>query len=677
MIFSTTILTIALLVGDFEADVVVYGGTSGGITAAIQTVKMGKTVVLIEPSQHLGGLTAGGLGATDIGNEAAIGGLSREFYRRVAQHYAIDAHWKYESKRKSPPEDAMWTFEPHVARDVYNAWLTEKMITPILGERLDLNSGVQKDGVRITALRMESGKVFRGKVFIDATYEGDLLAQAGVSFHVGRESNSDYDETLNGVQVERSIHHQFIKPVDPFRKPGDPTSGLLPLIQTERPGTDGEGDHRIQAYNFRMCTTDVAENRRDWPKPEGYDEAEFELLLRNCEAGDLRSPWNPVWLPNRKTDTNNNFAISTDYIGKNYAYPEGDYTTRQQIFDDHRRYQQGLMYTLANHPRVPVEIRAAFQKLGLAKDEFVETDNWPHQMYVREARRMVTDYVMTQHHCQGRKVPVDPVGMGAYNMDSHNCSRFVNAAGHVRNEGDLQVGVSPYPISYRSIHPRREQCTNLLVPVCLAATHIAYGSIRMEPVFMVMGQSAATAAALSIDAGCTVQALDYAVLKARLEKDGQMLDFESPPVPEHRAELTKEGLGGIVVDDSEAELKGFESEGHTTSPFLMNGYRHDGNEAKGAQTATFTPDLPKAGMYRIAITYTALANRASNVPVTVNMPGHSLTLKVNQQTEPELENHLRVIGSFSLPKGKGSSVEISNKGTDGHVIIDAVQWLAE
>ncbi len=671
-------------------DIVVYGGTSGGVTAAIQAKRMGKTTVLIEPTQFVGGLTTGGLGATDIGNKKAIGGISREFYSRVFQHYQKDAHWiaqtraQYFTKKAhgntSGNEGTMWTFEPHVATQIYADMLKEANVPVVFSERLDLKTGVIKDGTRITKIVMESGRSFEGKMFIDATYEGDLMAKAGVSYHVGREANSVYGETINGVQTVGAKSHQFIKKVDPYVKPGDPSSGLLHSIDASGPGKDFSGDHRIQAYNYRMCTTDVPANRVPWAKPANYDESMFELALRNVEAGDLRLSWNPVWMPNRKIDTNNNFAVSTDYIGMNYAYPDADYAEREKITQAHIDWQQGLMWTYANHPRVPQLIRDAFTKLGLAKDEFTDNNHWPRQMYVREARRMIGAYVMSEKNCKRKDIVPDSVGMGAYNMDSHNAQRYVTKEGFVRNEGDIQIGTRPYPVSYRSLHPKAEQCTNLLVPVCLSASHIAYGSIRMEPVFMVMGQSAATAAALSIDAATTVQALDYTALKAKLEKDGQMLDFESPPAPDRHAELTKEGLGGIVVDDSEAALEGFESEGQASSPFLMNGYRHDSNESnesKGTQKATFTADLPKAGKYRVAITYTALANRASNVPITVISSEGSKTIIVNQKVKPKLNNALHQLGVFSFEKGKSGKVEISNQGTDGYVIIDAVQWLAE
>jgi len=518
-------------------DVVVYGATSGGIVAAIQAKALGRSVVVVEPSRHLGGLTAGGLGATDIGNKKAIGGLSREFYRRIGRHYAEPSAWTrerpedYQNRRRAPGEAEMWTFEPHVAERVYRDWLAEAGVEVVMGERLDLDGGVLMDAGAIRSIRCESGRAFVGRMFIDATYEGDLMAGAGVSFHVGREANDVYGETFNGIQMAHATKHQFTHDVDPYVVPGDPSSGLLPLISPDPAGTDGAGDSRVQAYCFRMCTTDVPENRAEWPKPAGYDETTYELLLRNFEAGDHRIPWNPVLMPNRKTDTNNNFAISTDFLGANYEYPCGDHATRERIVAAHRDYQQGLMWTLANHPRVPEEVRGHFRRWGPAKDEFVDSGNWPHQLYVREARRMISDVVMNQRHCQQREVVDDPVGLGAYNMDSHNVRRLVTAEGRVRNEGDIQERVSPYRISWRSIRPRRAECTNLLVPVCLSASHIAYGSIRMEPVFMVLGQSAATAACLAIEAGVAIQDVPYDRLRERLLADGQILEWSSAPKP--------------------------------------------------------------------------------------------------------------------------------------------------
>ena len=513
-------------------DVVVYGGTSGGVTAAVQCSRMGKTVVLIESTQFLGGLTTGGLGATDIGNKRAIGGLSREFYQRIYKYYLAPERWTRETreayfKDRVRNEESMWTFEPSVATKIFNDMITEAKVPVVFGQRLDLKKGVIKDGARITKIVMESGRSFEASVFIDATYEGDLMAKAGVSYHVGRESNQIYAETINGLQMKGTIHHQFVKQVDPYIKPGNPSSGLLPGVTAMPVGKDGDGDHRIQAYNFRLCTTDKAENRRPWPKPEGYNELRYELLLRNFEAGDKRVPWHPLWMPNRKSDTNNNFAFSTDNIGMNYEYPDGDYAVREKIWKEHEQYTKGLTWTLANHPRVPESVRQEFNRIALVKDEFVDNDNWPRQLYVREARRMVSDYVMSEKNCKRIEIVADSVGMGAYNMDSHNTQRYVTEEGFARNEGDIQIGTKPYPISYRSIRPKAEQCTNLLVPVCLAASHISYGSIRMEPVFMVMGQSAATAAVHAINEQTNVQRIDPDKLQKQLLKDGQMLDFES------------------------------------------------------------------------------------------------------------------------------------------------------
>ena len=412
-------------------DVVVYGDTSAAVIAAAKVARLGHSVVLVGPGQHLGGLSSGGLGATDIGNKAAIGGMSREFYQRLGGHYG-------------QPE--AWLFEPHVAEQVFGEIIAEAGVPVVLGERLDLHNGVQKRGGRILCIRTQSGQRFAGRTFIDATYEGDLMAGAGVSYVVGREANAKYDETLDGVQVQNAVHHQFVKPVDPYSVPGDPDSGPLPGIDLTGPGEEGAGDHRVQAYCFRMCTTDVPDNRRAWEQPEDYDPQQYELLLRNFEAGDLRVPWHPVMLPHRKTDTNNNFAISTDYIGMNYDYADADYETREWIIRQHESYQKGLMWTLANDARVPEEVRKHFQTWGLARDEFIDNDNWPHQLYIREARRMVAACVMTQHHCQGREVADDAVGLAAYTMDSHNVQRYVDAEGHVRNEGDVQVrGFPPLP----------------------------------------------------------------------------------------------------------------------------------------------------------------------------------------------------------------------------------------
>jgi hypothetical protein len=511
-------------------EVVVYGGTAGGVSAAVTAARAGRTVVLIEPSAHLGGMTSGGLGATDIGNKVVIGGFARDFYRRLGRHYAQDAAWRfqkrgdYKSGRQQGGEVEMWTFEPYVAEQLFLEACHQAGVKVLLNERLDLVRGVTKDDARLRSLWLESGEEIVGRAFIDASYEGDLMAKAGVAYHVGREANSTYGETLNGVQTANATKHQFKVPIDPFREPGDPTSGLLFGIHAGTPGRDGAGDRRVQAYNFRMCLTDSPENRIPFPKPNNYRPENYELLRRYIEAGVWDAFCSNIPMPNRKSDCNNCGAFSTDFIGESYDYPEANHARRAQIVTAHAEYQQGLMYFLAHDERIPAKIRAEVSAWGLCRDEFTDNGGWPHQIYVREARRMVSDVVMTQHHCQGRETVTDSVGMAAYTMDSHNVQRYAQG-GRVFNEGDVQVGgFPPYPISYRSIVPRETECVNLFVPVCLAASHIAYGSIRMEPVFMVLGESAALAADLALWEEVSVQRVPYARLRERLLEARQVLE---------------------------------------------------------------------------------------------------------------------------------------------------------
>ncbi|MRI02224.1 FAD-dependent oxidoreductase [Kriegella sp. EG-1] len=537
-------------------DVVIYGGTSAGVAAAIQSSRMGKSVVLIEPTNRIGGLTTGGLGQTDIGNKQAIGGISREFYENIKKYYDIPENWKWEKKsdyidsgqtRTEKGEASMWTFEPSAALSVYKSMMEKEKIEMVYNERLNRNNGVEKVESSIKSITMESGKTYVGKVYLDATYEGDLMAAAGVSYVIGRESNKEYGETLNGVQPnnynvslinlvsKNAANHNFMQRVDPYIVKGKPESGLLPNVN-EKPGVQGEGDDKIQAYCFRMCLTDHPDNRIPFKKPANYNELEYELLFRNYEAhnGSVRNmyykggPLLPLinsGMPNRKTDSNNRFGFSTDYIGKNYTYPEASYAERVKIIEDHRNYQMGLMWTLANHPRIPEEVRNEASKWGTTKDEFEREDGWQQQLYVREARRMISDYVMTQRNCEGLEVAEDVIGLAAYTMDSNNTQRYVDANGYVQNEGNVEAhGFDPYPISYKSLVPKKEECGNLIVPVCLSATHIAFGSIRMEPVFMVLGESAATAASLAIDSGKSVQDVSYESLKSILLKNGQHLE---------------------------------------------------------------------------------------------------------------------------------------------------------
>jgi len=528
-----------------QYDIAIYGGTSAGIAAAIQAKRMGKTVILIEPSARIGGLTTGGLGQTDIGNKQVIGGIAREFYENISAYYQDTAHWHFQKKeeyidggqtRTEQGEAAMWTFEPSAALAVYDKMLASLDILVIMEQQLDRINGVEKVGETIKAISMETGEVYRAKAFIDATYEGDLMAAADVSYIVGRESNDTYSETLNGVQPRltdttmtgyysgNQIHHNFVDGVDPYVIAGDASSGLLPGIDPDGPGTFGIGDRRVQAYCYRMCLTDHPENRIPFAKPVGYNELEYELLLRNYEAGEEGFPWINSNMPNRKTDTNNRTGFSSDYIGQNYLYPEASYAAREEIRENHRRYQQGLMWTLAYHPRMSEHIRNEVSRWGTCRDEFGRSDGWQAQLYVREARRMIGSYVMTQYNCEGLTVVEDPIGMGAYGMDSHHTQRYISEEGWVKNEGNVEARVqAPYPISYRSIIPQGAECSNLAVPICLSASHIAFGSIRMEPVFMVLGQSAAAAAALAIDHDIELQNLPYQDLRKALQEGKQIL----------------------------------------------------------------------------------------------------------------------------------------------------------
>jgi hypothetical protein len=523
----------------YEADVIIYGGTSAAVTAAVQVVKQGKTVLVVSPDKHLGGLSSGGLGFTDTGNKSVIGGLAREFYHRVFLHYAKPEAWEWQKKEEygnkgqgTPAMDGadrtMWIFEPKVAEQVFEDFVKENNLKIYRDEWLDREKGVEKKDGRIVSIKTLSGKTFKGKMFIDATYEGDLMASAGVKYHVGREANSVYDEQWNGIQAGVFQHnHYFQKNISPYKIEGDPKSGLLPYVSDEKIGANGEGDNKIQAYCFRMCLSSNPDNRIAFPKPDGYDRSKYELLARIYKAGwtETFQKYDPI--PNKKTDTNNHGPFSTDFIGANYDYPDASYERRKEIIKEHELYQKGLMYYLANDEAVPADVRGEMSKWGLPKDEFKDNGGWPHQLYIREARRMIGQEVMTENETLGKKAVSQSVGMGSYSLDSHNAQRYVKDDGYVQNEGDIGVHPkTPYSISYGSIIPKKEDCENLLVPVCVSSSHIAFGSIRMEPVFMILGQSAASAAIQAIDRKVSVQEVDYEKLKQQLLKDKQKLVFQ-------------------------------------------------------------------------------------------------------------------------------------------------------
>ncbi len=520
------------------ADVVIYGGTCAAVTAAVQAVKMGRSAIIVSPDKHLGGLSASGLGFTDTGNKAVIGGLAREFYQRVYRYYQDPATWSWQKPEDygnrgqgTPAIDGenrtMWIFEPHIAERVFEDFIRDYRIPVYRNEWLDRKHGVKMEKGRIASMTALSGKKYEGAVFIDATYEGDLMAAAGITYRVGREANREYNEQWNGVQtgVFHHGHHFGNLNISPYVRPGDPSSGVLPRISTQPPGVNGEGDRKVQAYCFRTCLTNVPANRVPFEKPAGYDPAQYELAVRVLNAG-----WRETFdkfdaIPNGKTDVNNHGPFSFDNIGMSYDYPEASYEQRREIIREHETYQKGLLYFLANDPRVPDDVRTEMQKWGLARDEFADNGNWPHQIYVREGRRMVGLRVMTENEIMGRIPVEDPIGMGSYTMDSHNAQRYITPEGFVQNEGDIGVHPpDPYPISLGAILPKAAECSNLIVPVAVSSTHIAFGSIRMEPVFMILGQSAATLAVLAIEKHLPVQGVRYPDLRKRLEADGQVLE---------------------------------------------------------------------------------------------------------------------------------------------------------
>jgi hypothetical protein len=527
----------AMAAADPEWDLVVYGGTAGGVITAVAAAREGARVALLEPRDHLGGMVSGGLGWTDYGKKEVIGGYSLEYFQRVGRKYGAPVQWH---------------LEPHVAESVFKELVTEAGVKVFHRHRLKEKTGVAKDGTRLTAITLENGAVFTARVFADATYEGDLMAQAGVSYTWGRESSNQLGESLAGVR-DRTPKHQFQVQI----KPLDQTGRLLPEVAPDKKSPAGTGDRKVQAYNFRVCMTKVADNRVPFPKPARYDPARYELLARMLAEMDtikraashspdtnksesmdpmyrLKQPWSlvdvmkPDPIPHGKTDTNNNGAFSTDYIGGNYEYPEADYAGRERIWQAHLAYVQGFFYFLQNDPKVPKALRDEMAPWGLCKDEFTDTGHLPHQLYVREARRMVGEYVMSQKDIQTTLTKPDVIGMGSYNSDSHNVQRIVNDEGFVENEGDMQVAVTPYQIPYRMLLPKRAQASNLLVPVCFSATHVAYSTLRMEPQYMIIGQAAGVAAKMAIDKGIAVQDIDTRTLTMKLRAQGAIMEWSAP-----------------------------------------------------------------------------------------------------------------------------------------------------
>jgi len=512
--------------GQQAFDLVVYGGTAAGVMTAVAGARGGLNTVLLEPRANVGGMATGGLSRTDVGKREVIGGLALEFYYRVGMRYQMFRHLNPVS----------WFYEPHVGESVMKEMLNEAGVKVLYHRRLREKDGVRKQGTRVTEIVMENGEVYAGKIFADCSYEGDLMAQAKVTYTWGRESMAQYGESLAGIR-ERTPYHQFQVDI-PAR---DEDGRLLPEISAEPRGEPGAADRRVQAYNFRVIATNNPVNRIPWPKPRNYDPRRYELLARLLAAMEKKLGRPQVFneltlianIPNQKADFNNQDAFSTDYIGKNYDYPDGRYRRREEIWQDHIDYVQGFYYFLANDPRVPRSLQMEVREWGLCKDEFEDTGHWPHQLYIREGRRMVGEYVMVQKDLQTDRLKPDVIGMGSYNSDSHNVQRFVNAAGFVENEGDMQVPVQPYQIPYRVMLPKRTEATNLLVPVCFSASHVAYSSLRMEPQYMIIGHAAGVAAGLAIRANKPVQEIDVPELQKILKSQAAV--FEYVPSPQQQA----------------------------------------------------------------------------------------------------------------------------------------------
>lgn len=634
-------------IGD-SFDICIYGGSSAGVIAAYTAAMQHKRVVLIEPGHRLGGLSSGGLGFTDIGNKYVVTGLARDFYRRIGQHYG-----QFEK----------WIFEPKVAEALFLDYIKRAGCRVVYGKRL---RSVNRNGTTIRSIELENSDgspgtiLLNAKQFIDCSYEGDLMAKSKVSYTTGREPNSQYHESVNGVQLKDK--HQFPDGIDPYIIPGNPQSGLLWGISNEPMQEPGSGDKKIQAYNFRICLTNNPANRIPITRPANYDSSRYELLLRYIAAkpqqhisGFLKMDL----MPNNKTDINNQGPFSTDMIGMNYDYPDGDYATREALFRKHVDYTKGLLYFIGHDPRMPAHLRSELLQWGYPKDEYPDTEHWTPQLYVREARRMIGEYVMTQANCQGAEVVHDGIGMAAYTMDSHNAQRIV-LNGMVKNEGDVQLkGVQPYPVAYRSITPDRRECTNLLVPVCLSASHMAYGSIRMEPVFMVLGQSAAMAAVSAIDNRCMVQAVNIKSLQQQLKNDP----------------LANGSIAEILVDDADIKTSTGDWKKETAGgygPSLLV------NDNKQPASVRFEPQVKKAGNYTVYVYYPRLRNASQSMQIkiydgkrTVSKTVHDTDIKITGQTAGEWV----ALGTYQLPKEQKPFVEISNENANGAIAADAVLFV--
>lgn len=672
-----------------EADIIVYGGTSSAISAAVQAKRMGSSVLIVSPDQRLGGMTSNGLGRTDIGKKEVIGGIAREFFHRIWRHYQSPEAWKWQKLDEfgnrgqgTPAVDGdrrtMWVFEPRVAVEIFESLIIENEIEVFRDEWLDRKNGVEMKEGKIISITCISGNRYVGKVFLDCTYEGDLMASAGISYMVGREGNDLYGETLNGVQVAKAQKNQFVNRLDPFLIPGDTKSGLLPRISDWVPSKDGESDNKIPAYNFRLCLTRVEENKLPFPKPLIYDSQQYELLLRTLNRGSkhVLAHFEPI--PNGKVDTNAQGSFSINNIGMNYLYPDGSYEERKRIIEEHENYLRGYFYFLSNDPRVPQEIQDGIMQWGLARDEFTDNEHWPVQLYIRQARRMVGKQVMTEHEITGQRTPSRSVGMGSYAMDSSNVQRYKafdeNGRPYVLNEGGFKVEVQqPYKISLDFLLPKREECENLLVPVCISASHVAFSSVQVEPVFMLLGQSSAAAAALAVKQDVSVHDISYNELRERLLRDGQILEVQKLNRISTGEGISVDSLGGVVVDGPTVEFEGEWTESTSLRPFVGTSYFHDGNGGKGMRSAKFPFVAPMDGLHEIKVSFSSFGNRGANLRYNIKHEGGIARVLVDQRKPQPIEDLWLSLGSFNFNKGEQYFVSLNNENTEGYVVADAIQ----
>jgi len=637
-------------------DVVVYGGTSAGVIAAYTAKQMGKSVLLIEPGKRLGGLTTGGLGYTDIGNKYAIKGLSLDFYRKVGKHYS-----NFEQ----------WIFEPHVADSIFLAYLKKAGVEVLYSYRI---ISAAKSGKVISTVTLENSedpakatnKIISGKEFIDCSYEGDLMAKAGISYTVGREDNKQYNETYNGVQLRDK--HQFPDGIDPYKTAGKLESGLLWGISDSKLPPNGTGSKLVQTYNIRVCLTRDPANRIEITKPDDYRPERYELLLRLLEkkpANRIEDFMTVSPMPNQKTDINNNGPFSTDMIGMSWNYPDAGYAERAAIFKAHENYTKGFFYFVGHDPRMPEAIRNQMLQYGYPKDEYLNTNHFTPQMYVREARRMIGEYVMTQANCESKEVVNDGVGMAAYTMDSHNAERIV-VNGMVKNEGDVQIGgFGPYPISYRSLVPKAAECTNLLVPVCLSASHIAYGSIRMEPVFMMLGQSSAMAACLAIDHKTTVQQVNIKLLQALL-KDNPLADGSTPE---------------ILVDNDDATAVSHEGSWIRTANFggcYGPSVYVDSVKNVTGDFVRFSPDIKKEGDYNVYTYIAKTPGSSSHEVILINDANGEIAVDIDKNAivvKGQTEGEWIPLGKYHFSAGNKGYAKITTQNANGTVFADAMLFI--